>query len=1217
MADGSQAPILVSAYPHPLRSDCLQAQVAPGLTLAEIIGPAAAPTVEAWVGAVLVPRDYWCRVRPKAGAIVTLRMLPAGSGGGSKLLRTVLSAVLSIYTLGLAQAGNIVAAAALQVGGSLALNALIPPPKPELGRDPSSFNRLKSITGTQNQASPYGVVPRLYGRHRIFPPFAAKPFTEVIGNDQYLRVLFCLGYGPLTVTDIRIGETPVAQFQAADVEVGETVSGFSDAITEENLSVAINNDGQLEQRSSAVGARELSLDLVFPEGLMSLEGKKQRERQTRVGFRLEFRLAGTLPWLNVSAASGLQVSRNYFDGERYYVEDRTYDALRASVRWATPAAGQYEVRVTREVSEYYTLVSFNPPTLGWVAQNNELHRDDATLTALRSVASRSLPPLPGLVYLALRIKATDQLSGITDRVNCIAQSQLRVWNGSSFSVEASANPAWIFLDIATGSATERALSTNRFQLNALKAWADECSATGRNYGGVIDGRTTVFELMRDVAAVGRASYTNVDGLHSVVRDLAGQQPVQVITPRNSNGMSGKLSFPDLPHALRVRFVNPALGWAQDEIVAYDDGYDATSATRYELLDLRGVTDAQQAWGEGRYQLAALRRRAESITVEMDVESLVCQRGDLVRFSDEVISVGLSFGRLKTVAGSALTLDEAVTMAAGGIYGLRIRKADGSSVTQGVITAAGESNALTMTGTLAGIAAGDLFVFGLLAQESIAAKVTRIEPGNDLSARVTLVPEAPEVQTADEGFGLESGLTAGLESQPFAPRVYHQRSDEEVMTEASDGGLTARIVLYYGFRSGTRPMAAIVEGQLRYADGGEWLGVPSVPANAGQISYQPVTEGLSYDVRLRALTREGVASEWTTLSALLVTGKLTPPPDVTGLLISQSDIRWDYPDPPRDHAGFLLRHQAGQNTAWESAIPAHAGVWSAPPFPLDALPQGARTILVKAVDTAGIESNKAAVAFAELGDPLFENLVFSQNYGAMGYPGTLTGGAVVGQTIQANTLGVFWQGDDTTLFWQGSSAAVFWDAEYDQIIYSFSVTPDADLVGDQSTLAVDAVVIGQGYSLEFRTLGDAGFWAADDSLQFWGAGAASFWDEAAGDWKPWPGELTRSARQQYEFRLSVSGGFPQGVVQSVTVTIDVPDIIERFDDLILPAAGSRLPIARSYRAIANVSLTLQDDGGGARSIKTIDKDATLGPLIRAFDAAGAPTTAKIDATIQGY
>lgn len=1512
--------VQIHAQPHPLRAELLTAAAPEGMTLAEMLGEHAGAALQVWVGDVRVPRERWARVRPKAGAVVTVRAV-AMDGDGNKVLRTVLQIAVLIaasYIPTVALWGKIAYAGAV-IGGTLAVNALIPPQLPRTDRPAAG---LQALAGAQNQVSPFAPIPRVYGRTRLYPPFAARPYTEVVGNDQYLRLLLCLGYGPLEISDMKIGETPISAegvltqgailtgttYENVQFEISSAPTLFSNAVFEEALSVAMNADGDQQQRVSQLDTQEMSLDLSFPIGIISIDDDGDK-RTTRVNFRFEYRLAGTSdPWLNAKDAAGFQVSgaKNYASTLGIWFEGRSFDSRRASVRWEVPR-GQYDVRITRVKSQFSLLTEWKDDFS--MFRVKPYHQ--ATWSALRSVGPVSVTPRADLLYLAMRVKATEQLNGLIDTVNCIARSILHVWDGASFSQVATSNPAWAYLDAACGVATERALDRNtRFYLNELKSWADDCTAAGREFNCEVAstyGRTTVFELMREIAAVGRASFSMRDGKYTVVRDLAGQAPVQVFSPRNSWGFSVERAFQQVPHALRLRFANAQAGYTLDERLVYDDGYTVDNATRFESLELRGITDPDQAWKEARYHLAVARLRAEVYTLNADIENLVCQRGDLVRVGHDVISVGLAYGRIKAVGGTVLTLDELVTMEALRIYAVRIRKSDGTVVVKTVVTEVGQQQTVAMTSAEAGVAAGDLFVFGELDTETIAAKVLKIEPGADLTARLTLVPEAAGVQAADaEAPPVHQGPTSGNPLAPETPRAYHAQSDETVLLEATGGGLTSRIVVYYGFQASARPPAAIVEAQYRLTGQSAWTSVPVVSAEAGQVSLLPVEDGLDYDYRLRAIAADGSLSGWTTVSAHRVIGKTTPPPDVETFYINGRRLVWTYPSPPKDFAGFLVRYNLGQNTNWDDAIEAHSGTISAPPFDALNIPSGQATIMIKGVDIAGLESVTPATIIADLPGQASSNVEYLiDDYSLAGFPGTITAGTVSGTDLEADeTVDMFWAGSDSATFWEAAAADLFWDTTYETLVYEATYTP---LFPDpHGTLGLNPTFQGIGAALEFRTYGQGSFWGAVDSELFWddeistdgsynghtlrlssgpgsiqeqailgyvgstrvatvplnwlatyldlpgvsgsfastpdaaalgitgdidirvkvamddwtpavqncligkaasstttnyrfdvlangrletrwstggvsnnksstaavgaadgsvkwvrvvhdvdnGAGgndiifytsddgvtwsqlgttvtsagviardvnafaltvgainptgngnpvaghiyyaevrngidgtvvasfnaadaqlgastitssqteevwtlqgtavlarapdatttyeivdedgqiinlgtaqagsnssltlasdSAVFWEEGVDDWRPWPGMLLSLTRERLDYRLTIQGGLTQGIIFDFPLVVTLPAIEETLDDVVIGAAGTRLPTAQTYREILNVALTLQDDGGSAASIRLVDKEPT-GPLVKAFDSAGAGVTATIDARIRG-
>jgi hypothetical protein len=178
----------VVALPHPFSMARQCFALEPGLTVADLVQRAGIP--DGYDARVLIesgglvygpiPRWQWARIRPRPGRRVIIRAIPRGGGGGDKNKTTrlilqiviVLVAIVVIYFVPVAAplVGLLVA------GAFLAVNMLLPPQFPKLGKLANLNNAsgkapespALSITGTQNKANPYGPVPKVYGRHRIF-----------------------------------------------------------------------------------------------------------------------------------------------------------------------------------------------------------------------------------------------------------------------------------------------------------------------------------------------------------------------------------------------------------------------------------------------------------------------------------------------------------------------------------------------------------------------------------------------------------------------------------------------------------------------------------------------------------------------------------------------------------------------------------------------------------------------------------------------------------------------------------------------------------------------------------------------------------------------------------------------------------------------------------------------------------------------------------------
>jgi len=69
-----------------------------------------------------------------------------------------------------------------------------------------------------------------------------------------------------------------------------------------------------------------------------------------------------------------------------------------------------------------------------------------------------------------------------------------------------------------------------------------------------------------------------------------------------------------------------------------------------------------------------------------------------------------------------------------------------------------------------------------------------------------------------------------------------------------------------------------------------------------------------------------------------------------------------------------------------------------------IPRGLRTFLVAAFDVAGNRSAGVAALVVDLGDQLVDNVIKSVDLAAQGFPGTVTGGALVAGALTATSMG---------------------------------------------------------------------------------------------------------------------------------------------------------------------------------------------------------------------
>ena len=89
------------------------------------------------------------------------------------------------------------------------------------------------------------------------------------GDDIYLRQIFVIGYGPLALSDLKIGEDSLDNFSEVDVEVREgydtdaAITLFTEDVYEEALDIALTQAGGFSTRTTQVDADEITVDITF------------------------------------------------------------------------------------------------------------------------------------------------------------------------------------------------------------------------------------------------------------------------------------------------------------------------------------------------------------------------------------------------------------------------------------------------------------------------------------------------------------------------------------------------------------------------------------------------------------------------------------------------------------------------------------------------------------------------------------------------------------------------------------------------------------------------------------------------------------------------------------------------------------------------------------------------------------------------------------------
>ena len=587
---------------------------------------------------------------------------------------------------------------------------------------------------------------------------------------------------------------------------------------------------------------------------------------------------------------------------------------------------------------------------------------------------RPFNPRKPLAWLELRVQATDQLNGTMDDVNATVKSVVPDYDHrtKTWVARVSNNPASLFRHVLQGPAMPQAhrVPDARLDIAKLERWHSYCRAQGFTYFKVVGGDSamSVYDLLTEICAAGRAKPILSDGLWSVLIDEPRTEVVDSFSEHNAWSFEWSKTLPNVPHAVRATFVNKEKGFEQDTLTVYADGYGAANATRYENWGkeyFEGITEPGNVQRAVRWALAWAVLRGERLSFMASMEHLIVTYGDLVRVTNSFVKWGLGSG---WVAGlvrdggklAGVRLSETVTLTAGQEYSIRFRlasrrgqtlKADIAPVAESV-----ETDTVRFAVPLSGVlpAVDDLYQFGYRDRESHECLVESIVPEAGGTAKITVCDYSPEIYDVDDG--AIPAYDSDISEPQLLPSVViasvplgNVYSDERALAW-DNGSLRPRIGVGWKNPDGLERQVEYVQFRIIHlgADDDEPRLSDSVPIGSGDVYFDNVAEGDVYKVQGRYLTGLGVTGQWATLDAShKVIGRTLPPPDVANVRLSIASplgvlVSWDAVD-TLDVSHYVVSGDLSGRTSGTSL--------AIPPYNLT----GTVRASVVAVDTLGLVS----------------------------------------------------------------------------------------------------------------------------------------------------------------------------------------------------------------------------------------------------------------------
>lgn len=589
-----------------------------------------------------------------------IALIAAGQYWGATLGNALLGADLGATVIGATTLGAVVGSAVINIGGMLILRALMPAPSAKLptGASMSTASPTYSLTGGQNQARPFQPFMLVMGKHRVFPDISAKPTSYFSGNENYLHQVFNYGIVPLTWTGHMIGDTSVVNY--SDITIVEGPNGASLPGIYQNTEsqsgpndLPFNNDdwsayqyGAWTQRTTATDTTTILVNVGAICGLSLSTGPGH----DMVVIEVQYSISGSGIWV-ASPPKGFASNK--------------YEMKRGTVVLTVPK-NQYDVRV-RATSGGYDPSPHNPiqrtRTPYWFSMVS-VQSEPASYT--------------GQYRMGVKIRASGQLQGNLDRWSSTCLAECEVWNGVSWVVQHTRNPAWWFYNVAKGRtissrvAYGAGLPDSRIDIDAIKAWGAWCDTQGLTFDAVIDSQISISDLLGRIAFAGMASPTWGSGKLGVVWQDRNDPAVAVFGMFNIIKGSFSVNYisENLADEIEATFIDADKDYQAQTIRVIVPGVVGTPQ-KTAKVDLFGITNSTNALRHARLQAAGQYYHRRRITWETDSEGLMVQRGKVVMLTHDLTQWDYS-GRVIdwNAATKTLTLEKQVPRTSNDTIALR-------------------------------------------------------------------------------------------------------------------------------------------------------------------------------------------------------------------------------------------------------------------------------------------------------------------------------------------------------------------------------------------------------------------------------------------------------------------------------------------------------------------------------------------------------------------
>lgn len=478
------------------------------------------------------------------------------------------------------------------------------------------------------------------------------------------------------------------------------------------------------------------------------------------------------------------------------------------------------------------------------------------------------------------------------------------------------------------------------------------------------------------------------------------------------------------------------------------------------------------------------------------------------------------------------------------------------------------------------------------------------------------------------------------------------SGEAQLILSQSGVVTSRILVKWPVAQDAA-LVQMGQAEIQYKPAGQsdWIALPLLPADTGQVYISPVEDGQPYQIRGRFVSALRVRSpQWTYSPVHVVVGKLAPPRNLTGLSLTVlngfANLTWDAAVDldVRNGGQARIRHTTDLvQPSWGSAI--DVGGLVAGSANSVQLPLLAGVYLAKWIDSTGHESPQASMVITTAPSldsmnavaTIAEHPQFAGAKTNVVRDSSLNGIKLVGTSL-IDDMGL----SDATGLWDdqglvnslGPIDTVVGSGGWGLIdslggivaagSYQFASTFDLGVVEtSRLTATIDAISFDTGDLVDYRyDLIDS--WSSMDGDRVNDTSVALFVrttnDDPAGSptWSAWQRfSMGDYEARAFQWRLDLESDTTTHnvVVTGLTVGVDMPDRRESGRDVISGAGAKSITFDKPFRIVPGLGITAQNMAQGDYFVITGKTES--GFVITFYNAVSTPVSRRFDWDAQAY